>query len=82
MKKKMEHYVMEMDWKGKKDKQVDSITGDVMVEDYMREKGFKRVKNSAILFRKGKRVRYVTYGNMDVEDIKPKLYDYYKTFEI
>lgn len=78
----MEHYVMEIDRKGKKDKQVDSITQGVMVQDYMEDKGFKKVKDSPVFFKKGRKVQYVTYGNMEVEDIKPKLLDYMGTFKI
>lgn len=74
----MEHYVMEMDWKGKEDKVVDKLEEGRMVVDYMEGKGFKRVKNSPTLFRKGKRVHYVVYGGTEVEKIKPKLDDYYK----
>lgn len=78
----MEHFVMEMDWKGKQDKHVGNIQEGVMIEEYMGDKGFKRVKGSATLFKRGKTVKYVVYGECDIEKVKPKLKDYYDTFKI
>lgn len=78
----MQHHVMEMDWKGKEDKKVDEIKSGVIIEDYMDENGYKRVKGSPVLFKKGRRVRYVAYGDMELSEIKPKLNDYFSTYKI
>lgn len=78
-----EHYVMEVDWDGIQDKHVDNLPNGILIKDYMEGKGFKQVKNSVTLFKKGKTILYVVYGNThNPEEVTPKIQDYYSTFDM
>lgn len=78
-----DHYVMEVDWKGVQDTHIDNLPRTLPIERYMMNKGYKRVKNSAILFKKGNSIRYVIYGgDKHPETHPPKIQDYYDTFKL
>ena len=77
------HYIMKVDWEGKQDKHVDDLPSGQLIDDYMKKKGFNQVKNSTTLFKKGKTILYVAYGDIkNPEKLRPKIQDYYDTFKL
>lgn len=79
----MDKYIMEVDWKGKKDRNIDMLGDDELVLEYMNDKGFKRVKGSTFLFKRGNRILYVSaVMSGDVHEPKPKINEYYNTFKL
>lgn len=78
-----DHYIMEVDWEGIQDRHVDDLPTGMLVMEYMEKNGFKKVENSATLFKRGKTIRYVLYGDTHYpEEVTPKIQDYYDTFEL
>lgn len=70
-------YIMQLDMEGIADTVLDTVKfGEI--PSYMMQRGFTRLKNSAIFYKKGRKVLYGKYAEKEIEHHKPFLEDYQK----
>ena len=72
--------IVQMSFDGSDDKVIDRIETNncYIVEDYMKENGYKLIKDSGLYFRKGRKIRYAYHipDGVEINSINTHWYKY------